>query len=123
MKSKPTPWTLVHHDAPKGLDSLYGTVRIYLSPDQKTIEIQVNSEGLNSQDYSTWSAWIIRVRYGKDGWQIKKDKYTSSARHIYEELFRINIDVTEKIKIENIHYSIVTYAISKKDQYLMSLEK
>ena len=117
MKSKVIPWTLVHHNAPKGLDSLYGTVRVYLSPNQKTIEVQTNNEGLNNQDYSDWSAWIIRIQYGKDGWQIKKDNYTPSARHIYEELF----ETDEKMKIEDIHYSIVTYAISKKDQYLMNL--
>ena len=118
MKPKPIPWTLVYHNAPKGLDTLFGTIRVYLSPDQKTIEIQVNSDGLNSGDYSSWSAWIIRIQYAKNGWQIKNDNYKPSARHIHEELFKID----EEMKIEDIHYSIVTYAISKKDQYLMNPE-
>jgi len=121
MTQKPIPWTLVHSDAPKGLDSLFGTVRVYLSPDQQTIEIQVNSQGLNSILDFGWYAWIIRVQYEKKGWGIKKDGYAISAKKLYQELFEIPEDVVGNMDLADIHYSITTYAIMKKDTYLMGL--
>jgi len=121
MKQKPIPWTLVHSDAPKDLNNLFGTVRVYLSPDQQTIEIQVNSQGLNNVLNFNWYAWIIRVQYGKKGWEIKKDGYAISAKNLYQELFEVPEDVVDEIDLADIHYSITTYAIMKKDTYLMGL--
>ncbi|MXV74839.1 hypothetical protein F4Z99_11235, partial [Candidatus Poribacteria bacterium] len=111
MKQKPIPWTLVYTDAPKGLDSLFGTVRVYLSPDQETIEIQTNSKGINSNWEFGWRAWITRVEYDpKKGWQLKQDRYARFAENVYRELFDIpeGTDLSDK----DIGYTLTTYAIT-----------
>lgn len=119
MKKQPAPWTLVYHNAPKGFDSLFGTERVFLSPDQKTIEMQVNQDKFNHSLDFGWQAWIIRVQYGEKGWQIKQDGYTDTAKYLYQELFKVPENVVEDMELKDIHYSIVTYAVQKKDLYLL----
>ena len=123
MKQKPIPWTLVYSNAPKGLDSLFGTVRVYLSPDQETIEIQTNSKGIRSQSLEyEWSAWITQVEYDpKKGWQLKQNRYARFAENVYRELFDIpeETDLSDK----DIGYTLTTYAITKKDIHLIDLKK
>lgn len=123
MNQKPIPWTLVYHNAPKGLSSLYGTQRVFVSPDAKTIEIQTNHKGFNTEFPYDWRAWIIRVQFTEDlGWHIKKDSYAENAKHIYSELWDKNLNDILDIEIEKINYHITTYAIIKKEQYFMNLE-
>ena len=120
--SKPIPWTLVYSDAPKGLGSLMGSVRVFLSPDQKTIELQVNANGFTNSPYLNWEAWIIRFQYDpKKGWQVKEDQYTNSIEEVYREFHHLSAD--DDISCIDIAYTLTTYAIQKKDQYLLELKE
>ena len=105
MKRDTTPWTLIYSNTPK--DNLDNTIRLFLSPDKKTIEMQVNS-------------WIVRIENTQKGWQIKQDSYTKNAQNLYRDLHQINKNIN--LSNINIDHNLTLFAVGKKDRYLMQLE-